>query len=164
MTKTALIVLDFQKFYHAFPLLKPSMDLSLFTINPTLQLFRQTSNPVFFIQHADDIVVEGTSGFDISDAIHHGENEHRILKHHRNSFYQTTLAEKLQKEQVGFVVICGLAATQCVTATVQGASENGFRAAILQHGVADIKDDLIQTAHFTCPVVSLEALRFYLSR
>lgn len=164
MTKTALIVVDVQKIYHEFPLLKPSVDLSLFTITPALQLFRETSNPVFFVQHADNsFVTEGSPGFKLSDAILRRESEDLIVKRYPNSFYKTTLGEKLKKAQVGLVVICGLAASKCVTATIQGALENDFSAAILQWGIADIKDSLIQHTYDTCPVVSLAVLKYFLS-
>ena len=164
MKKTALIVVDIQKIYHEFPMLKNSVDLSLFSINSALQFFRQISSPVFFVQHADDsFVPEGSPGFELSDAIECKKDEYRIVKRYPNSFYQTSLAEKLKMEQVGLVVICGLAASKCVMATVQGAVENGFKAAFLQHGVADIKDSLVQTPYETCPVVSVDVLKYFLT-
>jgi nicotinamidase-related amidase len=36
------------------------------------------------------------------------------------------------------IVLCGLAAARCIRSTVQGASENDFKSAVLKHGVADI--------------------------
>ena len=165
MKKTALIVVDVQKIYHEFPLLKNSVDLALFAIKPTIQLFHQTSNPVIFVQHADDIFsIEGSSGFELSDAIECKENDYRIVKRYPNSFYKTPLAEKLVQENVGLIVVCGLAASKCVMATIQGAVEHGFQAAFLQHGVADIKDSLVQTPYETCPAVSIDVLKYFLFR
>lgn len=162
--KTALIVVDVQKFFHDFPLLKNSVDLALFSINSALQFFRQVSNPVFFGQHTDDSYLpEGCSGFELSDAIDRKSNEQQIVKRFPNSFYQTDLAEKLRKEQVGLVVICGLSASKCIMATIQGALENGFKAAFLQHAVADIKESLVLTPYEVCPVVSVDVLKYYMS-
>ncbi|OAI48819.1 hypothetical protein AYO45_00660 [Gammaproteobacteria bacterium SCGC AG-212-F23] len=164
MKKTALVILSLQKAFHEFAPLKSAVDLSLFAINSALQVFRQTSNPVFFIQHTDDsLILEGSPGFDLIDNVECKKGEYRIIKRHRNGFYQTTLAEQLKNEQVGFVVVCGLAASKCVTATVVGALENGFEAAFLQWGVADIKETLTQTPYETIPVVSTEALKYFLT-
>ena len=162
MAKIALLVVDVQKAYHEFPLMKSSVDLSLFTILPSIELFRQTKNPIFFIQNTDEYVPENSPSFELSPALKRLENEYQVIKHHANSFHKTDLHERLKKENVEFVVICGLSAGGCVNATVQGAMENGYKVAILQNGIAAIRDSYIQMTQETCPVVALEVLKYFL--
>ncbi len=163
MSKVALLVVDVQRAFQEIPVLKPSLEMAInFAIKPALELFRETKNPIFFIQHIGALTPEGSPGFELSTSFQRQEKEYQITKKFPNSFFQTDLKEKLAREDVGFVVICGMAAGYCVNATVQGATEAGLKTAILQHSIASHKESHIQVAYETNPVISLEALKFFL--
>jgi nicotinamidase-related amidase len=164
MSKVALLVVDVQKAYHEAELMKKSVDWSLFAIREALEIFRNSKNPIYFVHHVGPLTPEGSEGFELSSALSRNETEYQIIKRHGNSFYQTDLKEKLLRENVNFVVICGLAAGGCINATMQGATESGFEAAILQHGIAGPKDSWVEVAHETHPVISRAALKYFLKK
>ena len=164
MAKVGLIVVDVQKAFEEIGPLKEVLRMAqMFAICPALELFRQTKNPIFFVQHVGQLTPEGSPGFELSSALNRQETEYQIVKRHPSSFFQTNLKEKLNNEGVEFVVICGLAAGYCVNATMQGATENGFKAAILQHGIVSSKESHIQVTQETNPVISVEALKYFLN-
>jgi nicotinamidase-related amidase len=164
ISKVGLIVVDVQKAFHESDLLKKSVDWSMYAIGNALQIFRDTGNPIFFIQDDGVFAPKGTPGFELSPALNVRENEYRITKRNPNGFFQTNLKEKLLGEKVEFVVICGLSAQFCVNATFQGAEENGFKAAILNHGIASLKETWVQTTLETRPLVSFDVLKYFLAK
>lgn len=165
MSKVGLLVVDLQSAFTQIDQLKEPLNMAvMFGVMPALEVFRQTKNPVFFVQHAGPFTSEGSPGFDLLPALARRETEYSVVKRHPSSFFQTDLKEKLQKEGVEFVVVCGLAAGYCVNATMQGAVENGFKAALLQNGIVSHKESHIQVAYETHPVISVESLKYFLEK
>lgn len=163
MAKVALLVVDLQKAFYEVEALKAPIDMSMmFAVNPALGLFRETGHPVFFVQHAGEMSPEGSPGFDLLPALGRREKEYQVTKRMPNSFHGTELAGMLKNEGVEFVVVCGLSALFCVNATIQGAQENGFKVALLQHGAVSHDPNYARVAHEIAPVISLEALQYFL--
>jgi len=164
MSKVGLIVVDVQSAFSQIEPLKESLNMAvMFGICPALEVFRKTQNPIFFVQHVGDFTPEGSPGFDLLPALARRETEYQVVKRRPNSFLQTDLNEKLKSEGVEFLVVCGLAAGYCVNATMQGATEHGFKAAILQHGIVSHKESHVQVAYETHPVISVETLKYFLA-
>lgn len=166
----ALLVVDVQKAYQHFRLPNESgkifgdtIEKSLWVIGQTLSLFREKKKPIVFVQHTDFMVQENSEGFKLADGLERKETEYQVIKRYPNSFFKTDLAEKLLKEDVGFVIVCGLAAGGCVDATVQGAMENDLGVAVLRHAVAGIKEDYVRVTQEIHPTISVEALKFFLA-
>lgn len=128
----ALIIIDVQKAFISHRKGEIEYQNTLEYINETAALFRNAGKPVIIVrdieggnnetfQNVEDLIVESS--------------DLEVLKMYSNSFWKTYLQEILEKENVGFVVLCGNAAEYCVLATYNGAIERDYGAAMLQHGI-----------------------------
>jgi len=55
------------------------------------------------------------------------EQDHIVVKYHADSFLETDLKQKLVKEQITDLVICGVQTEYCVDTTIKSAFSHGFR-------------------------------------
>lgn len=129
--KKALLIIDVQNDYFAngkCELYKP--EIALNTIKGLLQFFRKRGLPVIYIQHVSIIqgtfFIPNTDGVQIHNDIKPLDTETVIVKHYPNSFYETDLQNKLVKNDVTELVICGMMTHMCVDTSVRVAKDLGY--------------------------------------
>lgn len=134
--KPTIVVVDMQEAFFADPGYIDGLERAMGYINYTVELFRKADRPVVWVQ--DDEAGEGpdSPGFALRSGLDIHKEDVRIVKHFSNAFHGTGLAAALADKGTDFLVIAGFAAEHCVTFTWNGAEENGFAAALLQHGIA----------------------------
>ncbi len=134
--KTALLLIDIQNDY--FPGGKMELVGSLEASQQAsylLELFRQTRQPVVFVQHIATRVEAsffqpGTAGVEIHPSIQPQEGETVIQKHFPNSFRETDLLDHLHGTGITRLLICGMMTHMCVDGTVRAANDLGFECII----------------------------------
>ncbi|WP_442599056.1 isochorismatase family protein [Neobacillus sp. D3-1R] len=117
---------------------KKSLEEILGVVNFSINVFRDAQQPIIFIQDEDAGEGPESYGYQLAEGLHAEDTDYYVSKQFSNSFWQTSLEEKLRELNVGMVLICGFAAEYCVQATYQGALERGFEPALLQHGIASM--------------------------
>ncbi|MDQ0228716.1 cysteine hydrolase family protein [Metabacillus niabensis] len=121
-----------------------------------LSHFRETGAPVFHVQH----ITEGntahffhpnTEGVEIHESVRPLEKETVIVKHMRNSFFNTDLHKKLQEQGVKELIVCGMMSHMCIDATVRSAVEHGYVCQVVEDACAtttlQIEDKIVPAEH-----------------
>lgn len=141
MTK-ALLLVDIQNDY--FPNGKMTLtnpEQAAQNAAKLLAHFRKLQAPIFHVQH----VTEGeaipffhpnTEGVEIHESVRPLEHEQVIQKHMPNSFFHTSLHEKLQAQGITELVICGMMSHICIDATARSAVEHGYPCEIIEDACA----------------------------
>jgi nicotinamidase-related amidase len=161
MSKVALLIIDMQKFCKESTPCKTSFEKAAEYINEISGFFREKKLPVVIIQDVE-AGGEGTEGFKCVEELLVSENDIFIQKAHCNAFWETELDGILKKEGVDCVIVSGFAVEYCVLFTYNGARERGYHTFILQHGVAGMDEDEIKGIQSLRPVISYDALEYFL--
>ena len=160
--KAAFLIVDMQKAFFAMEACRPSLNSALEYVNATAELFRRQNSPVFIIQDNEAGGGPDKPGFGLFDGLVKDRHDRYVAKDYSNSFWKTSLEQDLKKAGCPFLIVSGFAASGCVLYTYNGALERGFKAALLQHGIAGFKDAHIQMALETCDVISYSVLEHLL--
>ena len=158
----ALLIIDMQLGCREDCRYQAEFDYAVDYINEAAQLFRKKGLPVIMVQDIEVSGGPGHDGFAVVPSINRDETDIVIHKEYNNAFWKTNLAEVLKEKGVDFVVVSGFAAEYCVLFTYNGAVEMGFGASLLQHGVAGVSADEIKRIQLLRPVISLQALEYFL--
>lgn len=161
MGKPAFLIVDMQKNCQESASSQASFSTSLWYINTVGDLFRKRSLPVVIIQDLED-GGPGTEGFDCVDELKIDSGDIRIHKLFSNAFWQTELDAILKANDVDFVIIAGFAAEHCVLFTFNGARERGYKAVLLQNGVAGLDEDEVKRIQLLRPVINFRALEYFI--
>jgi len=129
--KTAVLVIDIQKFYFpggSLPLVEPEKAAA----NAALLIdnARRQNIPVIFVQH------KSSSGMDMPEIIKPLPGEAIFVKEEANSFLGTGLLDHLRKIQTDTLVICGMQTHMCVEAAVRAAHDYGFKVILVHDACA----------------------------
>jgi len=155
----ALLVIDMQKaFFHGNS--KKSMEKASEYINYTVNLFREHSKKIIWIQDEDkeDGNVNGTEGFEIIELLEPQQNEKRIIKHYGNSFNKTELLEYLLEEKIDTIIITGFCAEYCILSTYRGALDHDLTPIILKNAIAGGNDENIKFVENINDVITIKVL------
>ncbi|WP_373897193.1 cysteine hydrolase family protein [Haloimpatiens sp. FM7315] len=162
--KVAFLIIDMQNGCRdLFCKCKREFDEAVDYINEASELFRSKGLPVIRIldkEVGDDIC---SKDFQFVDSIDVDDKDIIVYKEYTNAFFKTDLNEILKKLGVDFVVISGFAAEYCVLFSYNGAIENGYGVSLLQNGIAGISYDEVKKMQLIRPVISLEALEYFLN-
>ncbi|WP_028612397.1 cysteine hydrolase family protein [Paenibacillus harenae] len=159
--KIGLLIVDMQQSFIDEGFDMQQVEEACVYINHVSGLLRAAEQTVIHIQD-----MEGANGDEDRDArsiipqVTIGPNDLRVEKEYSNAFWKTDLERILREQGVEFVVICGLAAEHCITFTANGATERGFKAAILQKGILSMKPDAISAVYRDRQVVSYSVIEF----
>jgi nicotinamidase-related amidase len=129
--KTAVLVIDIQKFYFpggSLPLVEPEKAAD--NASRVIDKARKDFIPVIYIQH------KSSSGMEIPDIVKPLSGETIFTKEEANSFYGTGLLEHLKKLQIDTLVICGMQTHMCVEAAVRAAHDYGFKVILVHDACA----------------------------
>lgn len=124
---TALLIIDVQRAlcageYECFEIRRV-----IDNINGLSARARDAGVPVIFIQHEEgDLLKHGSEGWQLAEGLETSPQDLRVRKTTPDSFYQTSLRQLLQKQEIGRLIICGLQTDYCVNATVRQALKMGY--------------------------------------
>ena len=161
MGKPAFLIVDMQKNCQDSASSQASFSTALWYINTVGDLFRKRSLPVVIIQDLED-GGPGTEGFDCVEELKIESSDFHIHKLFSNAFWQTELDAFLKANDVDFVIIAGFAAEHCVLFTFNGARERGYKAVLLQNGIAGLDEDEVKRIQIMRPVINFRALEYFI--
>jgi nicotinamidase-related amidase len=128
MNTSALLVIDVQKDVVANAV-KTSEVVS--KINSLISRARSSNAPVIWVQHSDDYLVKGSTGWEIVDDLKPLPNEVRIYKTEPSSFADTDLQAHLVSLGTKTLVITGAQTDYCVNATSNVGVELGYQVTLV---------------------------------
>lgn len=147
MTKTALLLIDFQNDYFS------SYDGAKYALSGTeeaanqgaklLAAFRAKGLPIVHVRHefpTNDapFFLPGSEGAAIHASVTASSDEPVILKHQINSFHGTDLKAILDKQGIKNVVIAGAMTHMCIDAVTRAAKDFGYNCAIAHDACATL--------------------------
>ena len=150
--KTALLIVDIQKFY--FPGDGPGLvnaEPAAVAAKEVLQNFRDHQQLVVHVRH------QSSKGFEIHPNVAPLPAEKVITKQEVNSFYKTDLLVYLKDHGVTSLVIIGMQTHMCLEAAVRAAHDFGFECIVvkdacatkdLKFGEKTVRAEEVQTAVF----------------
>jgi nicotinamidase-related amidase len=141
MTK-ALIIVDVQNDYFKggnMELVK--MDAAADNCRQLLHEYRNSSSPIFHIQHlatreGATFFVPNTRGCEIHDSVKPLESEVILTKNYPSSFRDTGLDEKLREANISNIVVCGAMSHMCIDTTVRAAFDLGYSCEVISDACA----------------------------
>jgi nicotinamidase-related amidase len=130
----ALLVIDVQKglFKKSTPIYKAEQLLG--NINTLVRRAGRAGVPVFYVQHANKMLVEGTDDWELHPELERLQTGVAIHKRHGNAFQDTNLREELESRGIRRLVITGLVTHGCVKATCIGAKSQGYEVVLVKDG------------------------------
>lgn len=127
-----LVMVDIQKDYFPggkYPLVQPEAAAGQGA--RMLAFFRQHQLPIFHVRHLSigaeaTFFVPDTPGADFFPVCAPQAEEAVIIKHHPDSFLETTLKQQLTDQDIDALVVCGMMTHMCIDTTVRSAASQGF--------------------------------------
>lgn len=159
--KVALLIIDMQRGCREATQCKRQFDVAIEYINEISQYLRNKNMPVVVIKDVD-VGAPGSDDFECVEDLIVSETDIVVHKSYSNSFWETDLDDILKNTGVDGVIISGFAVEHCVIFTYNGACERGYKTFLLQHGVAGFNEDEIKRIQFLRPVVSYEAIEYFI--
>ncbi len=137
-----LLVVDMQKGLFSEDTPRYDTDGVIQRINRLIEKFRQTKQPIIFIQHdgpKGDALESDTRGWEILDALDRLSTDLVIRKQACDGFLETSLLESIQALKENQLVITGCATDFCVDTTVRSAASKGLKIVVAKdaHTTAD---------------------------
>lgn len=144
MTKVALILVDIQNDY--FPTWKDAKwplvgtEAAASQAAKLLNFFRDHNLPIVHVRHEATANVPfflpGTEGAQIHASVAPIKDEPVVVKHHINSFRETSLKQILDNQQVTDLVIIGAMSQTCIDHTVRAAADFGYKCSVAEDACA----------------------------
>lgn len=128
MEPRALLVIDVQKDVVANAV-KTSEVIA--NINLLISNARTLNVPVIWVQHSDDYLVKGSTGWEIVDELKPLPDDVRIYKTQPSSFAETDLQVQLESLGIKSLVITGAQTDYCVNATSNAGAELGYQVTLV---------------------------------
>ncbi|WP_087017275.1 cysteine hydrolase family protein [Thaumasiovibrio subtropicus] len=142
MSHTALIIIDVQNdYFEGGNMVLHQPDFAAQQAKALLSTWRKKHWPIIHIQHEATnpdmpFMQPGTEGQRIHSSVLPQENEIVITKHYPNAYWETTLHETLQSLDIKELLLCGMMAHMCVSATARAGMERGYSIMIAQDACA----------------------------
>lgn len=100
-------------------------------VNEIASALRTTGGIVVFVQHEDDAGLKpGTEGWKILPALERTNTDLFVRKQACDSFYETDLADLLDKHGVQQLIVVGCATDFCVDTTVRAAASRNYEVVV----------------------------------
>ena len=128
MNTKALLVIDVQKDVVANAV-KTSEVIA--NINSLISNARTSNVPVIWVQHSDDYLVKGSTGWEIVDELKPLPGDVRIYKTESSSFAETDLQAQLETLGTKSLIITGAQTDYCVNATSNAGVELGYQVTLV---------------------------------
>ena len=128
MQTKALLVIDVQKDVIANAV-KTSEVIA--NINSLISNARTSNVPVIWVQHSDDYLIKGSTGWEIVDELKPLPDDVRIYKTQPSSFAETDLKAQLETLGTKSLIITGAQTDYCVNATSNAGVELGYQVTLV---------------------------------
>jgi nicotinamidase-related amidase len=143
--KSAIIIIDIQKDYFKGgrnELYRPEQAAS--NARRALDYYRNNNLPVYHVQHINTregsaFFLPDTVGTEFHISVNPLPGEMVFIKHVPNSFFDTGLADELEKNHIDHITICGMMSHMCIDTTVRAARDLGLTVTVL-HDACTTKD------------------------
>jgi nicotinamidase-related amidase len=107
----------------------------IWRINAVARTVRTSGGLVIFIQHEDEgSLKRGSAGWQILPEMERMEGDLLVHKQACDSFYETDLAEQLDRHGVRQLLITGCATDFCVDTTVRAAASRDYEVIVVKDG------------------------------
>jgi nicotinamidase-related amidase len=104
-------------------------------VNEIARTTRAIGGAVIFIQHEDEgSLKRGTRGWEILPSLERKESDLLVQKQACDSFYETNLADVLEKHGVRQLIVTGCATDFCVDTTVRSAASRNYEVVVVKDG------------------------------
>ena len=133
---TALVVIDVQNDVMAAA---HQRDTVIATIDGLVDSAREAGVPVVWVQHSDDELVRGSTGWEYVPELVRQDSEALVHKIYGDAFEGTELEQVLAAARVGRLVVAGAATDACIRSTIHGAFTRGYDVTLV--GDAHTTDD-----------------------
>jgi nicotinamidase-related amidase len=144
MDSKALLVIDVQKDVVANALNTPAV---VANINSLISNARISGVPVIWVQHSDDYLEKGSTGWEIVDELEPLPSEVRIYKTHSSSFEETDLQAQLDSLGSKTLIITGAQTNYCVNATSNAGVELGYQVTLVSDAHTTEDSDTEKASH-----------------
>lgn len=128
METRALLVIDVQKDVVANAVNTSEV---IAKINSLISNARTSNVPVIWVQHSDDYLVKGSTGWEIVDELKPLPDDVRIYKTESSSFAETDLQAQLESLGIKSLIITGAQTDYCVNATSNAGVELGYQVTLV---------------------------------
>jgi nicotinamidase-related amidase len=125
---TALLVIDVQNDVVGGAYNRDSV---VANINTLVDKARAAGTPVVWVQHSDEGLPKGSSGWEYVPELKRDESEPLIHKEYGDSFEETDLEEVLAERKVGRLIVAGAQTDACIRSTLHGAITRGYDATLV---------------------------------
>ena len=139
---TGLVLIDIQNDYFPGGAMElVGMDAASANAALLLDAFRARGAPTYHIQHFSvqpgaAFFIPDTPGVELHASIAPQGAETVVAKNFPNSFRDTDLADRLRRDDVDHLVICGAMSHMCVDATTRAAFDLGFACGVASDACA----------------------------
>ncbi|MGC2047275.1 MAG: cysteine hydrolase family protein [Gallionella sp.] len=137
LTGTALLVIDMQVGLFGADTPRHDAEGVVDRINALARAVRREGGAVIFIQHdgpPGDVFEPGREGWKILPSLEREEGDPVVHKSACDAFYQTDLAEMLQKHGATRLIVTGCATDFCVDTTVRAAASRDYVVVVAEDG------------------------------
>lgn len=140
--KTGLILVDIQNDYFKggkHELINPEQ--AVMQAKKILTFFRGQGWPVFHVRHISinpgaGFFIPDTAGAEFYKETSPLDGEEIIIKHRPDSFFGTSLKEKLEGKGIDALVVCGMMTHMCIDTTVRAAGNYGYSVMLIEDACA----------------------------
>jgi nicotinamidase-related amidase len=131
----ALLVIDMQVGLFEGPSPRYDADGVIQRVNEIARNTRATGGIVVFIQHEDKYSFkQGTKGWEILPTLERKDSDLLVHKQACDSFYETELADVLEKHGVRQLIVTGCATDFCVDTTIRAAASRNYEVMVVKDG------------------------------
>jgi nicotinamidase-related amidase len=143
--KPALIVIDLQKGIVAFPMARPSGEITAKSA-ALANAFRGHGFPVILVNvagaapgraDASHAFTPPADWAELVPELERQSGDHVVTKHRWGAFHETRLHEYLQSQGVTQVALCGIATSMGVESTARNAHELGYNVVLVEDAMTD---------------------------
>jgi nicotinamidase-related amidase len=125
---TALVIIDVQRDVVAEA---HERDRVVANINELVDRARSSDVPVIWVQHSDEDLPAGSTGWQYVDELVRADDEPLVHKQYGDSFEETELESVLAGLGVGHLVVAGAQTDACIRSTLHGALVRGYDATLV---------------------------------
>ena len=118
-------------------------------INNLLAKARASSTPIIYVQHDGETghpLEVGTPGWEIHPDINPRDGELIIRKRASDSFFETTLQQELEQQDIKHLIITGCMTEYCVDTTTRRAVTKGYDVTLVSDAHTTIDNKLLTAA------------------
>jgi nicotinamidase-related amidase len=120
---TALLVIDMQNDVVAKAYRRDDV---IANIDALVRRARTEGAPVIWVQHGDDNLTEGSTGWQYVPELQRIDPEPLVKKRYGDSFEDSVLEAELARLRVGRVIVTGAQTDACIRSTIHGAFVRGY--------------------------------------